>query len=164
MLDFLKRDLIYQNNVEFDEEVEFVSDIFKDNKLLNALKDIRVVGKGYYQNDLVLFTVSGKITGIMVVPCAISLVDVDYPFSADLAATYTFYKGDDSVIEVKGDKIDLLPEVFQSIIYEVPLKVVANDAKYLKGKNWEVISESDTQNKVIDPRLAKLKDYKFEDD
>ena len=50
---------------------------------------------------------------------------------------------------------------------EVPLKVVKEGIKeYPKGDGWEVVKEEDyTKSKKddIDPRLAKLKEFKLED-
>ena len=63
--------------------------------------------------------------------------------------------------------MELLPVVFQLILMEVPLKVVKEGIKeYPKGKDWEVVKEEDYQKekrKEIDPRLAKLKEFKAEE-
>lgn len=45
----------------------------------------------------------------MVVPCAISLEDVDYPFSIDTDVVFAFYKpeDDEDVVEARKDVADL---------------------------------------------------------
>ena len=50
---------------------------------------------------------------------------------------------------------------------EVPLKIVKEGlTQYPKGDGWEVVKEEDyikEKSKEIDPRLAKLKEFKLED-
>ena len=74
---------------------------------------------------------------------------------------------DEDVHEVKGDVVELLPVIFQLILMEVPLKVVKKGLKqYPKGDGWEVVKEEDyelSKKDEIDPRLAKLKEFKLED-
>ena len=43
---------------------------------------------------------------------------------------------------------------------DVPLRVLHPDAKdfHMEGEGWHLITEDD-KKEVIDPRLAKLKDY-----
>ena len=46
------------------------------------------------------------------------------------------------------------------------MKVVKDDAVYPSGDGWEILSEAEYQRRKgneIDPRLAKLKEFKFED-
>mgnify|MGYP003271358823 FL=1 len=81
---------------------------------------------------------------------------------------FSFEKTDDEdVHEVKGDVVELLPVIFQLIVMEVPLKIVKEGlTQYPKGDGWEVVKEEDyikEKSKEIDPRLAKLKEFKLED-
>lgn len=49
---------------------------------------------------------------------------------------------------------------------EVPHKVVKEGVEYPKGKGWEVVTEDDfnaSKKNAIDPRLAKLKEFKIEE-
>jgi uncharacterized protein len=72
----------------------------------------------------------------------------------------------DEQIAVKGEVVDLKPEIFQSIMGEVPLKVTVKNPKKMQGKNWEVISEAEYYQEFdekIDPRLQKLQEFSFED-
>ena len=98
----------------------------------------------------------------MIVPCSITLEDVEYDFHTKSLEVFSFDKVDDEdVHEVKGDVVELLPVVFQLILMEVPLKVVKKGLKqYPKGDGWEVVKEEDykkSEKKDIDPRLDKLK-------
>lgn len=105
-----------------------------------------------------------NVKGQMILPCAVSLEDVDYPFSIDSSVVFAFYKPsvDEEVIEVKRDKVELTPVVIQEIMMEVPMRVVKEGATLKNsGNGWKVLSEEDAKQDedYIDPRLAKLKDY-----
>lgn len=158
--------IVKQKNGEFDfdENLTFPREVFKNISNINGLKDIHCFGHGHLdsQNDQLI--VDYTIKGIMILPCAISLEDVDYPFEITTTSIFAFYKPDidEDVIEVKKDVVDLTSVAFQEIMMEVPMRVVKEGATLLKGgTGWRVVSESDTKQSddYIDPRLAKLKDY-----
>jgi len=166
MLSFRRLDLLREKQVKFDEEIKFTANDFADNTRLNEIRDCRVSGKAYFSEELDLFSVDLKISGIMIVPCAMTLRDVSYPFNTDMAMSFSFRaEGDDDVIFVK-DKVELLPEIIKVITAEVPLRITAPGIKYQKGKNWEVISETAylAEKKVNNPALAELAEYEFEDE
>lgn len=105
-----------------------------------------------------------QVKGQMILPCAVSLEDVDYPFDIKSATVFAFYKplDDEDVIEVKRDTVDLTPVVFQEIMMDVPMRVVKDGATLkTEGNGWKVLNEKDEgkDEDYIDPRLAKLKDY-----
>lgn len=168
MLDFTKTELQRNNHVKFAEDLQFSNETFAEDSRLNSLTEVNVTGQGYYQADLDIFVVRGKIKGVMLVPCAISLVELKYPFSCELSMTYTFTaSNEEGLIYVKKNIVDLKPEIFRCIMQEVPFKVVADNINYKKEENWEVVSEKDYYAEVkeqVDTRLLKFKDYKFEDD
>lgn len=150
--------------ISFDETVTFPADTFFSLSNLRGLKDVRVWGDAHYFVDQERLDVRFTVEGIMVVPCALTDVDVDYPFVEDRDVVFSFVKvdTDEDVIEVKKDVVDLMPSVFETIICEVPLKVVSEGAKVLtSGKGWELIQDSDLREndkEEFDPRLSKLRD------
>lgn len=105
----------------------------------------------------------------MVVPCAITDEDVLVEFKTEDDPVFSFGKTDDEeAIEVKGDTVELMPVVYPLIMMEIPLKVVKPGLKdYPKGDGWEVLTEEEylrEKQSQIDPRLAKLRDYKPKDE
>ena len=154
----------------FDEEIQFPEETFQSLSGLRGLKDVRVQGSAqFFANEehlLVNFTVEG----VMILPCALTNVDVDYPFSEEREVLFSFVKEkdeDDEIIEAKKGIADLMPVIFETIICEVPLKVVSPNATILrKGDGWELISEEDlaNQEEEFDPRLAKLRELLKNDD
>lgn len=151
--------------VNFDEDLSFSAEAFNLPSRLRELKDVNVHGYGRYDQDQQLFTVEAEIEGTMIVPCAITLEDVVYPFDISIYEIYTFDPEsglDDSIQMAEDDEVDLDPLFFEEIFLEIPMKVIKEDLKeYPKGDGWEVMTEEayDQQEKPLDPRLAKFKEF-----
>lgn len=148
----------------FDETLSFPPEMFHNLSQINGLKDVHVLGQGHLDMKNHQLYVDFQIDGEMILPCAISLEDVDYPFHIESNAIFAFYKPseDEEVIEAKRNTVDLTPVIFQEIMMEVPMRVVKEGASLkTHGQGWKVLSEEDKREDedYIDPRLAKLKDY-----
>ena len=154
---------------EFDEEITFEPQSFSRNGRLRNLQNVRVVGTADYNHDDESLRVEYEVSGTMILPCAITLEDVYRDFTATDTETFSYREvaEDADVTEVRGDIVDLMPSVFTTIMAEVPWIVHKEGIKELpKGQGWEVISEEQLrqEDKGIDPRLAKLLQYKSEED
>lgn len=154
--------------IYFDETIDFGPEIFAKMNQIRGLQDVTVSGNVHYDTASERVFADLDIEGVMIVPCSITLEDVEYDFHTKSLEVFSFDEVDDEdVHEVKGDVVELLPVVFQLILMEVPLKVVKKGLKqYPKGDGWEVVKEEDykkSEKKDIDPRLAKLKEFKVED-
>ena len=157
-----------KHTIEFDEEIAFNSAAFAKMHQIRGLQDVTVSGNIHYDTTSERVFADLDIEGVMIVPCSITLEDVEYDFHTQSLEVFSFEKTDDEdVHEVKGDVVELLPVIFQLILLEVPLKVVKDGLKeYPKGDGWEVVKEEDyvkEKKDEIDPRLAKLKEFKLED-
>ncbi len=151
----------------FSEELVFDAAAIARLNQLRGLQNVRAEGELRYEESDDRVYVDLRLTGSMILPCAISGEDVEYPFSTISTEIFAFVKGDEDAHETKGDVVELLPVIFQLISMEIPLKVVKDGVHYPKGKGWEVMREADWRKEksaTADPRLAKLKDFKFEDD
>ncbi|MBQ1692283.1 MAG: hypothetical protein II017_05685, partial [Erysipelotrichaceae bacterium] len=104
--------------------------------------------------------------GTMICPCAITLEDVEVPFSL---------KEDEPVVHKEDEDGFLLNESIEAeelavhiILPEAPIKVVKKEKiEYSRGDGWAFVSEKDYESSKkdeIDPRLQKLKEYRFEED
>ena len=154
--------------IYFDETIDFGPEIFAKMNQIRGLQDVTVSGNVHYDTASERVFADLDIEGVMIVPCSITLEDVEYDFHTKSLEVFSFDKVDDEdVHEVKGDVVELLPVVFQLILMEVPLKVVKKGLKqYPKGDGWEVVKEEDykkSEKKDIDLCLAKLKEFKVED-
>ena len=149
--------LIYNNLYKIPVEGEI---IIPDEMLENT--DIRKISKveveGFILNNEEEYELDIDVSGVMILPCARTLKDVNYPFNIKINEVIG-ENGDDS-LEINQNRLDIFPIVWQNILVDVPLRVLAPDAsdEPASGDGWRLITE-DTNEEVIDPRLAKLKDY-----
>ncbi|MBR2990847.1 MAG: DUF177 domain-containing protein, partial [Solobacterium sp.] len=154
-------------NVHFDETPEIDEAYFRSNSRINAVKNVRVTGRGFLDEDNDRFWVNMTVSGIMLVPDAVSGEEIEYPFETESEEVYAFDAvQEDGVRRADGEIIDLLEAVVDDIILEVPMQYsITSPEDYPSGDGWRVISEEEyqkSQEDRIDPRLAKLKDYKVE--
>ncbi|MBP3920639.1 MAG: DUF177 domain-containing protein [Bacilli bacterium] len=149
-----------KNNIDkiinIDTTYKFNKEELKNTDLLD-LKDIKIIGelKKDSLDDINLYL---KVSGIMVLSCAITLEPVEHKFEFEiddkleeiLTETENFNKKNENTI-------DILPIIWENILMEIPMRVVSPNAKpeKLKGNGWCFVTEP--QHK-INPELEKLKD------
>jgi uncharacterized protein len=133
--------LIYNNlyKLPIKGEVIVPKEMLK-NTDIRRISPVKV--EGYIFNNEEEYELYITIKGTMILPCARTLKDVD------------------NSLEINQNRLDIFPIVWQNILVDVPLRVLAPDAsdEPVEGDGWRLITE-DTNEEVIDPRLAKLKDY-----
>lgn len=153
--------------VTFDEDVEINPSVFESDKLIHAAEDVHIDGSGFLDDDNGIFECDIHITGVMVCPDAITNEEIEIPFETDTHEVYSFQEMNEEGVRVVTDEvIDLFPAVIDAILLEVPIAVTeADEEDYPSGDGWRVISEAEYQESRkdhIDPRLAKLKEFKNE--
>ena len=145
------------------ETLIFPKEVFAKFSNINGLKDIKVQGTGNLDTSKNIVYTDLQITGCMLLPCALTLEEVEYPFSISCIEVFSFEKvdPDQSIHAVKNNIVDLTPVVFENIMLEIPMRVTSKNAKVqTTGKGWQLIDSIETnRNDEIDPRLAKLKEY-----
>lgn len=129
---------------------------------IRDVSPVHVQGEATVREDFATFHL--HLSGQMVLPCSLTLEDVDYPFSIDTIETFQFetqhidWEIDDNeeVHQVENNVVDLLPAVKENILLAVPIKVEGKQAAIKpSGEGWQVVSE-DSKKKQVDPRMAKL--------
>ena len=156
---------LQNKGLTFDEIVDGKEFVNTDPQI-RRMSDVHVKGRADISSSKVTFHL--KISGEMTLPCARTLVDVPYPFSIEATETYLFnsdadYENDGEMRIVEGEVVDLLPLIKELIIVEIPLQVFSDNqeqkgAAPQSGKDWEVVTEEEQQEKV-DPRLAVLENF-----
>ncbi len=152
----------FDGAVSFDESVD-VSELETLNNDIREIGSVRV--KGICTMDKDEFVFSFTIKGEMILPCARTLVDVQYPF--DIRATEIFSTSlhiaeedeEDGVHQILEDTLDLTPYIMENIILSMPYRVFSNEKAIEDGEGWSFFIEDDYEEKqqeTIDPRLAKL--------
>ncbi|HSH24484.1 MAG TPA: YceD family protein [Massilibacterium sp.] len=155
-----------QRTFSFHEQVD-VSDIRKQNPDIRRISEVQVKGKGEFTHHQL--TLTYHISGTVVLPCAFTLKDVHYPLSIDDMEVFHFssdvYNEEHEEVHViDGEVLDLVPYIMESILLNLPMRVVNEEARKtmeISGEGWELITEESQKDK-IDPRLADLAKF-FED-
>lgn len=146
----------------FDGIVD-VSDLTTLNNDIRKIDPVHVKGICTVDKDEYVF--SFRVKGHMVLPCARTLVDVEYPFefqATEIFTTSPFLSKEDEedgVHQVDQEMLDLTPYIKENIILETPYRVFSNEKPLEAGEGWTFREEDDYnkgQEARIDPRLAKL--------
>ena len=137
----MKIDLNYLNRfskIEIEDNVIFNEEYLKNSEI-RELKDINVTGLVSidYEDNLIM---NLNINGTMVLPCAVTLKDVDYEFDTEfeenLGKFEEIYKNNKNTLEIS----DIL---WENIVLEIPIRVVSDEIEpsNTSGDGWELISE-----------------------
>jgi len=159
----VKYDLIRLKNkldlqISIDEMCEFAPDLLKDTELLE-LKEVHAVGE-ITLDALDEFELSLDVTGTMVLPCAVTLKPVAYPFVMKIEGNLEQIVAEiDENVKKIENTIDLLPIIWENILMEIPMRVVSEDAENVQreGEGWKLVTDEEMEHEE-NPALAKLKD------
>lgn len=137
----MKIDLNYLNRfskLEIDETLLIDKEVYK-NTDIRDLKDVTVEGiiTIDYEDNVNLEL---NLSGTMVLPCAVSLVDVDYKFDTVIEESIGKFE---EIYKNNKNSLDILPILWENIVLEIPIRVVAECVKpsNTSGDGWELISE-----------------------
>ena len=95
-----------------------------------------------------------NVSGIMIIPCAITLKPTEYPYNIEING---------SLAEKMGKKenfftntLDIFPIIWENILMEIPMRVVSDEAKDIKlsGDGWKLVTDED----ITSSPLAELED------
>ncbi|MFY4773758.1 YceD family protein [Metabacillus sp. RGM 3146] len=154
----------YQSKgLEIDETIN-LDELKNEHDELRGVEPVHVSGRADITSSKAAFHLI--IEGVMILPCARTLVDVRYPFKIDTTEIYllkpTDYVDEEEpeIHQLEGDSVDLIPVIKELILLEIPIQVFSDNvneegAAPQEGKDWQVISEEESKAKV-DPRLADL--------
>ncbi len=130
-----------------------------DGTDLLKLDNVKINGE-LFKNSLGNIELNVTVDGIMVLPCAITLKPVDYPFNIEISGEL------EELTEEIGNfstnfqnSIDILPIIWENILMEIPMRVVSKDVKESdynqKGDGWSFTTYEE-ENKSP---LSELMDY-----
>lgn len=148
----------YDDNVLIDEIVK-LDPVYYENTDVRKLSDVKVTGS-IDQNEDATYSLNINVIGEMILPCSISLVDVEYPFNIEINEIIDINDEEsEDYLKIIDNTIDIMPIVWQNIVVEIPLRVVSpnlGDTK-LEGDGWKLLTEEEKM-KELDPRFDKLRD------
>ena len=147
------------NNIEKSISINEVYS-FKREELtgtdLISLDDVKITGE-LFKNSLGNIELNVDVKGVMVLPCAITLKEVNYPFNININGEL------DELLEENStnfkNSIYILPIIWENILMEIPMRVVSDDLKdkdiNLSGDGWSFTTEEEEH---ISP-LSELMDF-----
>ena len=150
------------NNIDksilVDEVYSFKKDELEGTDLIK-LDDVKISGE-IFKNSLGNIELSLDIDGVMVLPCAITLNPVDYPFSINISGEIEELMQDleENSINFKNT-IDILPIIWENILMEIPMRVISDEVKNkdinMSGDGWKFV----TDEEEINNPFSELLDY-----
>ena len=87
-----------------------------------------------YVDDLIL---EGLLEGEMVLPCSISLEEVEYPFLIEIEENLGNFE---EIMKNNKNSLEILPILCENIVLEIPMKVVKKGVNISNksGEGWEL--------------------------
>ena len=147
---------------------ELSENYYKENELNlynKSTGEITVKLMGNLQGEIIKNSLGNielnlYVEGVMVLPCAITLKPVNYPFSIEISGEI------DELMENFEEKernfqnsIDILPIIWENILMEIPMRVVSEETEdsdiKREGNGWKFVTEEE-ENKSP---LSELMDY-----
>lgn len=147
-----------------NEEVN-VGSVKERDEQIRHISPVHVQGEAYLNHSVISFHL--HLTGEMVLPCSLTLEDVDYPFSIDTIETFPIEQTsieleeeeNEVIHEFEGQTIDLMPIIEENLLLSIPMKIVHPQAKMISsGEGWDIVTGEEKDDK-IDPRMAKLANF-----
>lgn len=141
--------------IDVDLTYSFSKEELEGTDLLE-LNDIKINGI-ITKDSLDNYSIDLNVDGIMVLPCAITLEPVNYPFNVKISGNLEEMLQEINENSKKiENSIDIFPIIWENILMEIPMKVVSEKAKDIKleGDGWRLIT--DGKRDEINPEFAKL--------
>ena len=147
------------DKISINETIDIPEKFYIDNKDIKDISSVKV--NGYIEENGENCSVILNIVCDLTLICSVSLKDVKYPVNIDIEEIIGENNENlEDFDKIINNSIDLLPIIWQNILVEVPMKVVSPDIeeKNIYGDGWKFVT-TEEENKEIDPRLSKLKDF-----
>lgn len=146
------------NKIDIDMNYSFTKEQLEKTEI-RKLDDVKI--KGTITKDVMNnYYLNLHVSGNMILPCAVTLKDVTYPFECQIYGEIDEIMQEiDEFYKKIENSLDIFPIIWENILMEIPMKVVSEDAANYKieGNGWKLITEDDVHEE-INPELAKLKD------
>lgn len=148
-IDITKLRSNFEKSINIDEEVNNITEGLEGTDI-KRIKNLKITG--YIDRDVMdEYHIYLKIEGTLILECAITLKDVEYPVSIEIDDNY-----EDLMAEI-GENVknitnllDIWPIVWHNVLLVVPMRVVSPgaEAEVTKGEGWEFISAENNEKEV----------------
>ena len=125
------------NVVNLDEDIIMGESLYTNTEVRD-IKDLHIKGDiSINISDEVV--VDLEVSGIFILPCAITLGDVEYQFTTRIEEICG--KFNDFYDKCKNN-LDICPIIWENIVSEVPMRVVKEgvNTQNLNGDGWELVT------------------------
>ena len=156
-IDIVRLNNDIDKNILIDTTYSFSKEEMKGTDLLK-LDNVKIVGE-LHKNVLGNIVLSVDVSGVMVLPCAVTLKPVEYPFSLiiDDEIEKLYENIEEKPINLQNT-IDILPIIWENILMEIPMRVVSPDAENVKlsGDGWKLVTDEDNENNPLSELMDML--------
>lgn len=148
-IDITKLRSNFEKIINIDEEVNNITEGLEGTDI-KRIKNLKITG--YIDRDVMdEYHIYLKIEGTLILECAITLKDVEYPVSIEIDDNY-----EDLMAEIGENvknitnSLDIWPIVWHNVLLVVPMRVVipGAEAEVTKGDGWEFISAENNEKEV----------------
>jgi len=120
----------YVDVIEVNVEVNIPNELLAQS-LITELQQVNLIGDITLNEDDNI-SLTGKISGTMILKDDITLAPVEYNFNTEI----------EEILEKSKNTLDITDILWQNILVEIPSKVRSTDEDItLEGNGWRVISE-----------------------
>ena len=162
----MKYDLVRLNNnidkyISVSETYSFTEDELSGTDLLK-LDDVKINGE-IFKNSLGNIELSLGVEGVMVLPCAITLEPVNYPFNIEISGEIEelIENFEENSINFQNS-IDILPIIWENILMEIPMRVVSDEAENSnitkEGEGWKFVTEEEEKVSPLSELMDMIDD------
>jgi uncharacterized protein len=156
LIDITKLKSGYQNYIDIDENYSFTKEELKGTDII-SLNDLKVRGILDIRYDD--YHIDVVVSGTMILPCAITLEEVKYPFTFKIDENIEeFYQEEEKKYKKCENAIDILPIIWENILMEIPMKVVSENIKdiHLEGDGWKLITDDEVKSNSPFEKLNEI--------
>ena len=145
-IDITKLRSNYEKLINIDEEINNITEGLEGTDI-KKIKNLKI--NGYIDRDVLdEYHIYLKIEGTLILECAITLKDVEYPISVEIDDNY-----EDLMAEI-GENVknitNSLDIVWHNVLLVVPMRVVSPGAEVeiTKGEGWKFIRSENNEKEV----------------
>ena len=143
------------NDIDKSVDVDITYNFSKDELVGTDLIDCDCSVKGLItKNSLKDIILDLIVSGVMIIPCAITLKPTEYPYNIEIKGSLSEILNKNE--EIFTNTLDILPIIWENILMEIPMRVVSPSAEdiELRGDGWRLV----TDEEVTSSPFAELED------